>query len=453
MTKQLSFVIEKTKELLHNNLLKLAMERSSSSRGGGVTDITTGKAYDALRRKAGMGNSDLSLTFNTDGSPLFVSSKTSVWPIQFTVNQLPPSIRFKHTTLAGLWFGKSHPNMTAFLAKFVDQVKSMKPVMWEHSSEMHRSRAYVLCCCVDAPARAAVQNMVLFNGSFGCSWCLISGEHLEGRMRYVTKEPPAPRTSELVVRDMQLSLRLGITINGIKGPSLLMNLPGFDLVGGVSVEYMQAVLQGAAKQFAELLLSSSNSQKRFYIGAPSCVARVDSRLLQIKPPHCVTRLPRSLNERSFWTASEWRLWLLFCALPCLVEILPLEYWKHLSKLSQAILILLRETITADEIKRAGALRGMIKLALLAVVRSKPLTQLGNPKAILTLAPGPLTFHPACACEIFPDNGDHGEFVHNSWSLEMVASAAIQLYITALKWPWGEPSTIAVISTRIGRATC
>lgn len=90
-------------------------------------------------------------------------------------------------------------------------------------------------------------------------------------------------------------------------------------------------------------------------GAPSCVARVNSRLLQIKPPHCVTRLPRSLNERSFWKASEWRLWLLFYALPCLVDILPLEYWKHLSKLSQAIHILLRETITADEIKRAGKL--------------------------------------------------------------------------------------------------
>lgn len=45
-------------------------------------------------------------------------------------------------------------------------------------------------------------------------------------MRYVSKEPPAPRTSELVVRDMQLSLRLGITINGFKGASPLMNLPG-----------------------------------------------------------------------------------------------------------------------------------------------------------------------------------------------------------------------------------
>ncbi|KAG0431155.1 hypothetical protein HPB47_022040 [Ixodes persulcatus] len=64
---------------------------------------------------------------------------------------------------------------------------------------------------------------------------------------------------------------------------------------------------------------------------------------------------------------------------------------------------------------------MFAQALRAVARSKPLMQLGNLKAILALAPGPLTFHPACACEIFPDDGDHGKLVRNSSSLELVAS--------------------------------
>ncbi|KAG0417806.1 hypothetical protein HPB47_005349 [Ixodes persulcatus] len=61
---------------------------------------------------------------------------------------------------------------------------------------------------------------------------------------------------------------------------------------------------------------------------------------------------------------------------------------------------------------------MIAQALLGAVQSKPLTQLGNPSAFLALAPGPLTFRPVC--EIFPDDGDHGEFVCNSPSLERVA---------------------------------
>ncbi|KAG0415123.1 hypothetical protein HPB47_007705 [Ixodes persulcatus] len=245
--------------------------------------------------------------------------------------------------------------MTLFLTMFVDEMKGLRPVMWEHGSQVQTTKAYILCCCVDAPARAAAQNVVLFNGSFRRLWCHISGEHLEGSMRYVSGEPPAPRTSEMVARDMQLALRMGTTINGIKGPSPLMNLPGFDLLAGVCVEYMHAVLQGAARQFTELLFGSSNSQKRLYIGSPSCVARVNSRIFAIKPPHCVTRLPRSLNERSFWKASKWRHWLLFYALPCLEDILPLEYWKHFSKLSEAIHMLLRETITPHGIKRAEEL--------------------------------------------------------------------------------------------------
>ncbi|KAG0439529.1 hypothetical protein HPB47_016613, partial [Ixodes persulcatus] len=63
---------------------------------------------------------------------------------------------------------------------------------------------------------------------------------------------------------------------------------------------------------------------------------------------------------------------------------------------------------------------MIAQALLAAVRSKPLTQLGNPNTFLALAPGLLTFHPACACEIFPGDNDHNDFVRNSPSLELVA---------------------------------
>ncbi|KAG0426246.1 hypothetical protein HPB47_026633 [Ixodes persulcatus] len=103
----------------------------------------------------------------------------------FTVNELPPSVRLHHSTLAGLWFGKCHPDMSAFMEKFVDEVNNMTPVTWMHGDHRHTSKAFVLCCSVDAPARAAVQNMVLFNGFFGCPWCLMKGEHEEGCVRYV----------------------------------------------------------------------------------------------------------------------------------------------------------------------------------------------------------------------------------------------------------------------------
>ncbi|KAM7307991.1 uncharacterized protein ISCGN_011626 [Ixodes scapularis] len=87
-----------------------------------------------------------------------------------------------------------------------------------------------------------------------------------GCVRYVADEAPIPRTSELVVRDMELAQRLGSPVNGIKGPSPLMNLEGFDLVAGMSVEYMHCVLQGVVRQVTELLFSSTSSRQAYYIG-------------------------------------------------------------------------------------------------------------------------------------------------------------------------------------------
>ncbi|XP_040361250.1 uncharacterized protein LOC121048689 [Ixodes scapularis] len=174
-------------------------------------------------------------------------------------------------------------------------------------------------------------------------------------MRYIADEPPALRSSAMVSRDMQLALAFKDSVNGIKGPSAMMNLPGFDLVTGYSVEYMHCVLQGVAKQVAELLFSSSNSNQHFYIGTAATLARVNARLLCIKPPHCITRLPRSLCERSYWKASEWRHWLLFYMLPCLQGILPVDYWKLLAKLCEAVHILLRDSIALHEIQQAELL--------------------------------------------------------------------------------------------------
>ncbi|KAL3224685.1 hypothetical protein MRX96_049459 [Rhipicephalus microplus] len=63
--------------------------------------------------------------------------------------------------------------------------------------------------------------MVPFNGYFGCPWCLIRGEHVEGSMRYVTNEPPEMRTTEILKRDMKLALHYKDIINGVKGPSCI----------------------------------------------------------------------------------------------------------------------------------------------------------------------------------------------------------------------------------------
>ncbi|CAN7984370.1 unnamed protein product, partial [Ixodes hexagonus] len=100
----------------------------------------------------------------------------------FLVNELPVAERFQHCTVAGLWFGKGHPSMTLFLEQFVEGINNMSPVVWEHEGITHTSQAYVVCWCLDAPARAAVQNCILYNGYIGCPWCLTRGEYLDETM-------------------------------------------------------------------------------------------------------------------------------------------------------------------------------------------------------------------------------------------------------------------------------
>ena len=65
------------------------------------------------------------VTFNTDGAPLFRSSKCSIWPIFLMINELPNDIRTKELILAALWFGKDKPNMNSFLGRFVDTMNTL----------------------------------------------------------------------------------------------------------------------------------------------------------------------------------------------------------------------------------------------------------------------------------------------------------------------------------------
>lgn len=73
-------------------------------------DITRSPAYHALPLQA----DDITLTFNTDGVPLFESSKFSIWPLLATVNELSFKERTQRVLLAGLWFGPKKPAMNTF---------------------------------------------------------------------------------------------------------------------------------------------------------------------------------------------------------------------------------------------------------------------------------------------------------------------------------------------------
>lgn len=107
---------------LMDSLQKISDSCNSSVK----SDLTDGNLYRAQRQDLQLGKTDITLTLNSDGSPLFNSSKYSIWPVQMTVNELPPVLRSQNVTVAMLWYGQHHPDMTLLLEAFVKQMDALR---------------------------------------------------------------------------------------------------------------------------------------------------------------------------------------------------------------------------------------------------------------------------------------------------------------------------------------
>ncbi|KAL1431476.1 hypothetical protein MTO96_002247 [Rhipicephalus appendiculatus] len=127
MRQQLADTIKRVSGALLKSLRKLSFENREP---GVYRDVTDGDLYRSTRRQLDMSWTDLTLTFNTDGAPVFESSKNSIWPIQVLINELPVALRWQNIALSGLWFSKSHPPMHVFMAKFAEEVRSIGTIAW-----------------------------------------------------------------------------------------------------------------------------------------------------------------------------------------------------------------------------------------------------------------------------------------------------------------------------------
>ncbi|KAL1445815.1 hypothetical protein MTO96_028999, partial [Rhipicephalus appendiculatus] len=239
--------------------------------------------------------------------------------------------------------------MTLVLQAFTEQMNelSTEGICWSVNGQQVHSKVYCITAVADAPARASMQNVLQFNGYFGCSWCLHPGEFIEGCVKYPAGSPVEDRSAASMLADMQMAATLKRTFKGVKGPSPLLNVPGFDIVWSFRPDYMHAVLLGIVRQITELWFSDTG--RACYIGGPQTLREADERLLSQRPPMCFNRTPRSLKLRKYWKASEWESWLLFYSLPCLKGILPAKFLEHFALLVSSVYTLLKSRVTLQEI--------------------------------------------------------------------------------------------------------
>ncbi|CAN7995241.1 unnamed protein product, partial [Ixodes pacificus] len=140
---------------------------------------------------------------------------------------------------------------------------------------------------------------------------------------------------------------------GVKGPSIVMELPRFDIVAGFIPDYMHCACLGVLRQLFKLWLDSEHHLSAWYIGTR--VASLNKLLLALCPPVEITRTPRKFEERSYWKASELRAFILFYGYVVLKPVLPRKYFKHYVLFAYGIYLLVQKNVSKLDICHSRAL--------------------------------------------------------------------------------------------------
>jgi len=257
--------------------------------------------------------------------------------------------------MAGLWFGPGKPDMNVFLEPFVDECSALATdgFNWTcpETDVCMRCTATAVVCVCDAVARPLVQNFKQFNGHYGCGFCFDIGESIEkGRgwtTVYAFQNSMTLRSRDNTRALVLEAVKTGKPCMGVKGPSLLSLISGFDIIKGLVPDYMHCICLGVVRQMMSLWLDTKNHNEPFYIG--QLTQTVDTKLLSIKPPCNISRTPRSILQFKFWKAHEWLVWLLYYSLPVLRDVLPAAYYANWALLVDCVAILLGVEITPAQL--------------------------------------------------------------------------------------------------------
>ncbi|XP_036141154.1 uncharacterized protein LOC118647030 isoform X2 [Monomorium pharaonis] len=343
-----SFIQQSVIEYIHH-----CAEKRNADGNVTLNDISDSVLYKSLSSKYS-GGSDYLLTynFNTDGMPIFNSSKKSSWPLLLILNEMPPSLRFKHVLLCALWIGDKEPTptmMNMFLKQFVEQAMQLfeKGITIQNKQSLITFKLLPMCCVVDSVARPIVQNRLQYNGYYGCSWCYARGKYLHGTVRYLFNESSNLRTHETHMIDVREATEFNKCVRGVKGNAILLQLPQFNAVWGFSYEFMHGTLLGVYKQIGD---SFTCKDSPIYLTAIQR-KEVNTRLTNITPIKKIQRLPRPLTDRCKWKASEWLSWGLFYCLPCLSGIIRDNLLEHLALLVGTLFLLLQNNLSENDLRK------------------------------------------------------------------------------------------------------
>jgi len=333
---------------------------ASDSQKEKLCDILDGTEYKRVKTYAD-GQYDITLVWNTDGVSLSDSSDVKFYPLLCTIGKVAPRLRSRYLIVNAVWVDASAPTMSVFLKPFVEELKEIHEAggfEWKHpeTDDDVKSRVVAPLFVGDAPVRADVLEVMRYNATCGCEKCEAKAVKLApkdgdgaGRSlrRFVFSETPATeRTKERMRLQGEHAERTGEKhVKGVKGKSVVEDIPLLDRSRCTLAEYMHCVLLGVTRHFSLLWFTKPGP---WYIG--NCKEEVDEFLLSVKVLDFM-RDARKISKLAKFKASEFRSWLLFFSLPALQRAhFPDAYFQHWILFVKSVYILLQDEISEADLQ-------------------------------------------------------------------------------------------------------
>lgn len=280
----------------------------------------------------------IELAINIDGLPVTKSTGTSLWPILCQIKSV--KMLNKYVFPIALYYGSQKPPANDFLLDFVTEAKILIQNGIEINGNNLDFKIGMLVC--DTPAKAHILAIKSHNGYFSCTKCCVEGDHYKNVMCYPETEF-RKRTDADFRNKTQEEHHIGRTC--------LEELPNFNLITNVPIDYMHAVLLGVCKRMLCHKVFGWIFGRPPYKLRSQSILNINCHLRQLRkyiPLEFSRRKCRDLNEVKRFKATEFRLLLLYIGPVVFKNVLSSSMYCHFLTLSVAISILLNKTLSSEE---------------------------------------------------------------------------------------------------------
>lgn len=267
----------------------------------------------------------LELMVGIDGLPITKNPPSQLWPILGYFRNL--KINTFSVFIIGCYYGKLKPeDSNEYLQDFVNELCNLinNGVEYEYNNySAYKIKVVLKALICDIPAKSYILNVKGHTGKKSCVRCHILGEYDNNRVYFPNLNSPLRTHNDFIAyTDTEFH----------SGPTILVNIPEFDLVTDIPFDYMHCVCIGIMKK---LLLFWNGSVKRHNLALPyNLIVVLDDRLNNLGKytPDEFQRVPNidsrthPFRDANRWKAIELRQFLLYTGMIVLIDIVNKEVY-------------------------------------------------------------------------------------------------------------------------------